>query len=129
MALSKSPEEERIGSAILTAAMRVHSALGPGLLEGVYEACLAHQLEKNGLEVQKQVAVPVAYDGVALEIGYRLDLLIERKVVVEIKAVDKLLPVHLAQVLTYLRIGSYSLGYLLNFNVAHMKDGVKRVVV
>ncbi len=129
MTLDKSIDEERIGKAILAAAMRVHSALGPGLLEGVYEDCLAHELALAGFEIQKQVPVPIAYGDVALEVGVRLDLLVGRKVIVEVKSVEKLLPVHLAQAMTYLKVSGHALGYLLNFNVVHMKDGIKRVVV
>jgi len=128
MSLDKSIEEERIGNAVLAAAMRVHSALGPGLLEGVYEACLAHELMQLGFEIQKQVSVPIVYGDVKFEAGLRLDLLIGQKVVVEVKSVEKLLPVHLAQVMTYLKISRHALGFLLNFNVVHMKDGIKRVV-
>jgi len=128
MSLDKSIDEERIGNAVLAAAIRVHSALGPGLLEGVYEACLAHELTQLGFEVQKQVSVPIVYGDVKLEAGLRLDLLVGQKVVVEVKSVEKLLPVHLAQVMTYLKISRHGLGFLLNFNVVHMKDGIKRVV-
>lgn len=128
MSLDKSPEDEQIGSAILDAAMRVHSALGPGLLESAYEACLAYELDKVGLPVQKQVALPLEYDNVRLEVGFRIDLLVGNRVVVEVKATEKLLPIHLAQMLSYLKLGKYPLGFLLNFNVAHMKQGIKRVV-
>ena len=129
MALDKSAEEERIGNSILAAAIRVHSALGPGLLEGVYEACLAHELSLAGFETQKQVSIPVVYDNVELEVGVRLDLLVGQKVIVEVKSVEKLLPIHLAQVMTYLKVSKHALGFLLNFNVVHMKDGIKRVVI
>ena len=108
--------------------MRVHTALGAGLLESVYEACLAHELDKQGIEVKKQVVLPVRYDDLVLDNGFRLDLLVDNKVVVEIKAIDKLLPVHMAQLLSYLKLGKFKLGYLLNFNVVHMKDGIKRMV-
>jgi GxxExxY protein len=128
MALDKSAEEERIGNAILAAAIRVHSALGPGLLEGIYEACLAHELSLAGFETQKQVPIPVVYDDVELEVGVRLDLLVGQKVIVEVKSVEKLLPIHLAQVMTYLKVSKHALGFLLNFNVVHMKDGIKRAV-
>ncbi len=122
-------EEERIGKLILDAAMRVHSAFGPGLLEGAYEACMANDLERLGLEVARQVALPIEYLGRRIEGGYRLDIVVGRLVVLEVKAVEKLMPIHLAQVVTYLKIGKYSLGYLLNFNVLHMRQGIKRVVV
>jgi len=110
------------------AAMRVHTALGPGLLESAYEACLLHELGKRGLKVLSQVALPVVYDGVKIDVGYRIDLLIEDVVVVELKAVEKLLPIHEAQLLSYLKLGGNKLGLLINFNVLHMKDGIKRMV-
>ena len=122
------PGREAVGKAILTGAMKVHSALGPGLLEKAYEVCLAHQLANQGMLVERQVELPVVYDGVRLDAGYRLDILVERKVVVEVKAVEKLLPIHTAQILAYLRMGGHKLGFLLNFNVLHMKDGIRRVV-
>lgn len=121
-------EEEAISKRILDAAMKVHTALGSGLLESVYEACLEHELSKQGLDVKKQLPMPVRYEGVSLDIGYRLDLLVGGKVVVEVKAVEKLLPLHGAQLLTYLKLGGYKLGLLLNFNAVHMRDGIKRVV-
>ena len=128
MSLDKSPEDEAIGSAILDAAMRVHSTLGPGLLESAYEACLAYELDKAGLVVQRQVALPIEYGNVRLEVGFRIDLLVGNRVVVEMKAAEKLLPIHLAQMLTYLKLGKYPLVFLLNFNVVHMKQGIRRVV-
>jgi GxxExxY protein len=129
MALNKTREEEEIGRSVLAAAMRVHSALGPGLLEGAYEMCLASDLDRSGLRVERQVTLPVIYGDQKVEAGYRLDLLIDGRVVVEVKAVEKMLPIHLAQVLTYLRLGNYSLEYLLNFNVLHMRQGIKRIVL
>jgi GxxExxY protein len=117
-----------VGELIIGAAMRVHSALGPGLLENAYEACLVYELEKRGLSVRRQVPMPVTYEGVALDVGYRIDLLVSNAVVLELKAVEKMLPLHGAQLLSYLRLGGYKLGYLLNFNVPHMRDGIKRVV-
>ncbi len=120
-------EENKIGDAVIASALKVHTALGPGLLESAYEACLAHELEKNGLIVRKQVAVPVIYEGLRLEAGYRIDLLIGEKVVVELKTVEKFAPVHMAQILSYLRLGGFKLGYLLNFAELHMRDGIKRV--
>ncbi|HEV8262035.1 MAG TPA: GxxExxY protein [Burkholderiales bacterium] len=120
--------EEAIGRKILTAAMKVHSALGSGLLESAYEACLAHELRKEGMPLERQIALPIVYDGERLDAGYRLDLWIERKVIVEVKSVDKLLPIHGSQLLSYLRLSNSKLGYLLNFNVVHMKDGIKRIV-
>ena len=120
--------EEDIGRKILAAAMKVHSAIGSGLLESAYEACLAHELRKGGLPLERQIALPIVYDGEKLDAGYRLDLWIERKVIVEVKSVDKLLPIHGSQLLSYLRLSNSKLGYLLNFNVVHMKDGIKRIV-
>ena len=114
---------------VLDAAMKVHTALGPGLLESTYEACLAQELKKAGLSVQTQVALPVVYDGLKLEIGYRIDLLVEDLVLVEVKSVEALAPIHHAQVLTYLKLSGKSLGLLINFNVVHLKDGIKRFVM
>ncbi len=120
-------DHEEIGRAILDAAFRVHSVLGPGLLEGVYEVCLAHELAKR-MPVTRQVIQPVRYDGLEIETGYRLDLLVADKVVVELKTVDKITDLHLAQLLSYLKLGEYKLGFLINFNVLRLKDGIKRVV-
>jgi len=129
MVLNKAAAVEEVGRQILAAAMRVHSALGPGLLEGAYELCLTSDLGRSGLMVERQKSLPLEYEGQRIEAGYRLDLLVEELVVVEVKAVEKLLPIHLAQVVTYLRLGTFSLGYLLNFNVLHMRQGIKRVVM
>ena len=129
MALNKAAEVEEVGRQILAAAMRVHSALGPGLLEGAYEACLANDLARLALRIERQMTLPLDYEGQRIEAGYRLDLLVEGLVVVEVKAVEKLMLIHLAQVVTYLRLGKYPLGYLLNFNVLHMRQGIKRIVV
>lgn len=122
------PKQEEIGKAILDAAMKVHSALGCGLLESAYEACLAHELLKRGLGVERQVALPVRYDGVTVDAGYRIDLLIDKLVIVELKAVEKMLNIHQAQLMSYLKLSGCKLGYLLNFNVVHLKDGIKRMV-
>lgn len=120
--------EEELGRSVVDAALKVHSALGPGLLESAYEACLAHELEKRGLRVVRQQPMPITYDGVRLDIGYRVDLLLDNLVIVELKTVEKVLPIHTAQLLSYLKLGGWRLGFLLNFNVAHMKDGIKRLV-
>ena len=120
--------EEAIGRKILASAMKVHSAIGSGLLESAYEACLAHELRKEGLPLERQIALPIVYDGEQLDAGYRLDLWIERKVIVEVKSVERLMPIHGSQLLSYLRLSNSKLGYLLNFNVVHMKDGIKRIV-
>lgn len=116
-----------VGEQIIGAAIRVHSTLGPGLLESAYEICLQHELSKLGLDVHRQQPLPIVYDGVKLDAGYRLDLIVEG-VVLELKTVDKLQPIHTAQLLSYLRLGNYNLGYLLNFHVLSMRDGIKRVV-
>lgn len=121
--------EEQIGSRIVNCALRVHTALGPGLLERAYEVCMAHELQIAGAVVRQQVEVPVTYQGLALDAGFRIDLLVDDCVIVELKAVERLLPVHLSQMLTYMRFSKVQLGFLLNFNVRHMKDGIKRVVL
>lgn len=114
-------DEDSIGKLIVPAALHVHTALGAGLLESAYE------LAKRGLMVERQVSMTVTYESVRLDVGYRIDLVLEQKVIVEIKAVDRVIPAHLAQILTYLKLSSYKLGFLLNFNVPHMRDGIKRV--
>ncbi|QDV65943.1 GxxExxY protein [Crateriforma conspicua] len=113
---------------IVDAAMKVHTALGPGLLESAYEACLAHELRKRGLSVRTQVACPVHYDGQNIDAGFRMDLLVEDRVVVELKAVDKMHPIFEAQLITYLKLSNRSVGLLINFNVQRLKDGLKRLV-
>ena len=126
--MSSSHNENSIGTAIVASAMTVHSALGPGLLESAYEFCLAHELSKRGLDVRKQVSIPIVYDELTIENGYRIDLLANDLVVVELKAIEAVTPVHRAQLLSYLRLGGFKLGYLLNINVAHMRDGIMRLV-
>ena len=121
-------ELNEISGAVVNAAVKVHTALGPGLLENAYEACLLHELHKRGFNVASQVILPVRYDGIVIDIGYRLDLLVENSLVLELKSVEKLLPIHEAQILTYLKLGGYKLGLLLNFNVVHMKEGIKRMI-
>jgi GxxExxY protein len=113
---------------IIEAALNVHTALGPGLLESAYEACLLHELSKTGLTSSSQVSLPVQYDGVRIDAGYRLDLLVEDTVIVELKAVEKLLPIHKAQLLSYLKLSGKNIGLLINFNVIHLKDGIVRLV-
>jgi GxxExxY protein len=113
---------------IIDAAMKVHSALGPGLLEGAYEACMRHELTSRRLEVKSQVLLPVEYYGTLIDAGYRLDLLVEDMVIVELKAVEKLTAIHEAQLLTYLKLSRKKVGLLLNFNVVQMKDGIRRMV-
>ncbi len=117
----------QISGQIIDAAMRVHSQLGPGLLESTYEACIIHELRKRGLRFESQIFLPVSYDGVQIDAGYRIDLLIENAIIVELKAVEKLLPVHQAQLLSYLKLSGRKLGLLINFNVVHLKDGIIRL--
>jgi GxxExxY protein len=117
-----------ISHAIIKAALKVHSALGPGLLENAYKACLAHELRKAGFQVGVEVDLPLIYDGVKMEVGYRLDLIVNDSVIVELKAVDELTDVHKAQLLCYLKLTKKKLGLLMNFNVLHLKDGIKRMV-
>jgi GxxExxY protein len=113
---------------IVSAAMRVHSRIGPGLLESSYEACLRYELVKSGLRVDSQGPIPLVYYEVRLDIGYRLDLLVEGQVIVEIKAVESISPVHEAQLLSHMRLSRRRVGFLMNFNVARMKTGIKRMV-
>jgi GxxExxY protein len=113
---------------VVDAALRVHTALGPGFLESAYEASLSYELKKRGLRVDRQVAVPIVYESVHLEEGYRLDLLVEGLVVVEIKSIERVAPVHHKQVLTYLRLANKRLALLINFNVALLKEGIWRIV-
>lgn len=122
----RTPHE--ISGIVLDAAMKVHMTLGPGLLESVYEACLAFELRAQGLVVETQVALPVVYESIKLEAGYRIDLVVEGSVLVEVKSVDALAPVHHAQTLTYLKLSGKSLALLINFNTARLKDGIKRYV-
>lgn len=124
-----SEKEEQIAGLVVDAAIQVHTHLGPGLLESVYEQCLAHELKKRGLTVLRQVVQPIYYDGIELESGLRLDMLIENLAIVELKAVEALLPVHEAQLLSYLRLSGKRLGFILNFNVPLMRDGILRRVI
>ena len=120
--------ENEIGEIVLGCAIKVHTAWGPGLLESTYEVCLACELSKAGIKVKQQIALPVVYDEVRLDAGYRLGLLVADIVIVELKVIEKLLPIHTAQLLSYLKLSKRKLGYLLNFNVPHMRQGIKRVV-
>jgi len=113
---------------VITAAMKVHSELGPGLLESAYKACLQHELRQSGISSHTEVGLPVVYRGVKLELGYRLDLLVEDLVIVEVKSVEGISPVHWAQVISYLKLSGKSIALLINFNVVHLKDGIKRFV-
>lgn len=114
---------------IIGAAMKVHTALGPGLLEGAYEFCLVHELHKAGLHAERQVELPISYDGIKLDAGYRLDLLVEDSVVVELKCVEQFTEVHKAQLLSYLRLSGKNIGLLINFHVAHLRSGIRRLVL
>jgi GxxExxY protein len=120
--------EEEIGHSIIGAAIELHPAVGPGLLESAYETCLLYELEKRNLPVKRQVLIPIRYEDLTIDNGYRIDLLVGERVVVELKAVETVLPVHRAQLLSYLRLGGFKLGYLLNFHVVHMRDGIARIV-
>ena len=120
--------ENKIASIVFRLALNIHKKLGPGLLENVYEECLFHDLRELGLKVEKQKPLPLIYNEVQLEIGYRLDLLIENKFIVEVKSVEALNDIHLAQILTYLKLSNCRLGMLINFNVAYFKTGVRRVI-
>jgi GxxExxY protein len=120
--------EEESGHLVIGAAIKVHSAVGPGLLESAYESCLLYELEKQKLPVRKQVLIPIRYEDLTVDNGYRVDLLVGERVVVELKVVETILSVHRAQLLSYLRLGGFKLGYLLNFHVALMRDGIVRIV-
>ena len=121
--------EDAIGKSIVNAAYCVHKALGPGLLEKVYEICLAHELKKSGHEVLRQIDIPIVYDGIEFKEGLRLDILIDDCVIVEVKAIDHVNPVWQAQVISHLRLTNRRLGYLINFNVPLIKNGIKRIIV
>lgn len=118
-----------ISGAVVDAAMKVHTALGPGLLESAYAVCLTHELAKRGLQVACEVPLPVVYDGVRLGAAYRLDMLVENTVVVELKAVEALAPIHQAQLISYLKLSCKRIGLLINFHSLHLKDGIKRFVM
>ena len=120
-------ETNEITKTIIGAAIEGHRTLGPGLLESTYEACLFYELDQMGLYVERQVELPVRYKKVSLNVGYKIDLLVENQVIIELKSVKELLPVHTAQIITYLKISNTSKGLLMNFNVAKLIDGVKRI--
>ncbi|MBN9293160.1 MAG: GxxExxY protein [Flavobacteriia bacterium] len=120
--------ENEISKEIIGAAIEVHKQLGPGLLESSYEACLAYELRQLGLDVKTQVALPVVYKGVKLDVGYRIDILVENRVIIEVKAVEALADIHTAQLLTYLKLKDLKLGLLVNFNSVKVIDGVKRIL-
>lgn len=112
---------------ILESVYKVHTSLGPGLLESAYETCLYYELTKRQLNVDRQIPLPLIYDGIHLDAGYRVDLIVEKKVILELKSVDAIHPIHIAQVITYLKLSSIPIGFVLNFNVPSMKNGIKRV--
>src|SRR5215472_8332067 len=122
-------ETNRVAREVVDSVFAVHSALGPGLIESVYEACLVHELHLRGLQAERQVTLPVAYRSLRLDAGLRLDMVVERSVVVEPKAVETILPVHKAQLLTYLKLSGYRLGLLINFNTVLIKDGIYRIIL
>jgi GxxExxY protein len=119
----------RLSGRVVNAAYKVHKTLGPGLLESVYEVCLVHELTKSGIIAERQVPLPVVYDELKLEAGFRVDVFVERQLVVELKAVEGLLPIHRAQVLTYLKLSGRRLGMLINFNVPVLREGIRRVIL
>ncbi|MDR0448388.1 MAG: GxxExxY protein [Treponema sp.] len=121
-------EFEDITEKIIKCAMDVHTALGPGLLENAYKECLFHKLNKTGLYVEKEKPLPVVFEGISLDCGYRIDLLVENSVVIELKSIKNIDDIHMAQILTYLRLGKFKVGLIINFNVLSLKDGIKRVV-
>jgi len=121
--------ENEIGTIILDAAFAVHRELGPGLLESTYETCLSYESVQRGLLIETQIALPVVYKEVKLDCGYRIDMRANKKVIVEVKSVEALNDIHLAQILTYMKLSNCKLGYLINFNVVKLKDGIKRVVL
>ncbi|TRW22730.1 GxxExxY protein [Flavobacterium zepuense] len=120
--------ENEIAKIVFESALKVHQKLGPGLLESAYCECLCYELHNKGLFVEKEKAMPLYYDEVKLELGYRIDIMVEHKFIIEIKTVEELKDIHLAQLLTYLKLSDCKLGYLINFNVRLIKDGIKRVI-
>ena len=121
-------EINEVSGQVVDAAMKVHTALGPGLLESAYEACLMYELSKRGFSVRRQVEMPVRYEEVLLDVGYRVDLIVNEIVIVEVKSVSELVPIHEAQLLTYLKLSGIKVGLLINFNVMRLKNGIKRMV-
>lgn len=119
-------DEERIGKVIVNASFLIHKAIGPGLLEKIYEVCLAHEIRKAGLKVKRQVTIPIEYDGIQFDEGLRLDLLVEDKVIIEIKSVEQVNPVWAAQIISHLKLTRLNLGFLINFNVPLIMNGIKR---
>ena len=126
--MNKEERLNKITEKIIGVAISIHRALGPGLLESAYEACMVYDLTQAGLKIEQQKPLPVVYRGVKLECGYRLDLMVENEAIVEIKSVEKLLPIHKAQLMSYLKLSNCKVGLLINFNVEILKDGIQRVV-
>lgn len=124
-----SERAEEVARLVVDASIGVHRSLGPGLFESIYEACLARALEKRGLRVERQVVLPVVYEGETLDAAYRVDLIVDRCVIVEIKAVQQILPVHRAQLLSYLKLSSIPLGFIINFHVPQLREGIQRMVL
>jgi len=122
-------EFDELSNKVIGCALEVHKALGPGLMESVYEKCLSYELAKAGLKYETQKAMPVIYKGIKIDCGFRIDILVEGKLIVELKSVDKVLPIHQSQVLTYMKLAGISTGLLLNFNVTKLKDGIQRFVL
>jgi len=122
-------EEQELTGKILKCAYEIHSALGPGLLEKVYEECLSYELVANGLYVRRQLELPVIYKDIVIESGYKIDLIIENKIILELKAVAELHPIHTAQLFTYMKLSGCKIGYLINFNVESLKEGIKRYLI
>jgi len=123
------PDVEGVGRTVLDAAFKVHTVLGPGLLESVYQVAMKHVLEKSGVQVETELKLPIMFEGARLESGLRLDMLVEKCVIVELKSVETMNPVYEAQLMTYLRLSGTRLGFLINFNVPHLRNGIKRMVV
>jgi GxxExxY protein len=121
-------ELNEISGKVIDCSIKVHRILGPGLLESTYEVCLSHELRKSGLKVDSQIALPIIYDDIFIEAGYRIDLMVEDSVVIELKSIERILPIHEAQLLTYLKLSKKKLGLLINFNVTLLKNGIKRMV-
>lgn len=126
--LEKTMRENSITKEVLKAAFTVHTQLGPGLLESAYEACLFYEIIQLGLEVERQVAMPLIYKEIKMETGYRLDLLVQKKVIIEVKAVETFTDVHIAQMITYLKLSNCKIGLLINFHVSSLKNGIKRII-
>ena len=122
------PRTEEVTKMILDAAFKVHSALGPGLLESVYETCLLHELKSNNFRIENQLSLPVVYEDITVDSGLRLDLMVENCVIVEIKAVENIIPLYHAQILTYLKLTKKRIGLLINFNTIHLRDGIRRII-